>query len=116
MVLPSSPATARATISELPPVANGTTKRKGLEGQADWACDWGSHNPAAEAVPAARKSRRLKCGDFMTCLLFVLKMRCVIVPHPSSQFAFNADFLSPSCYRHNLAMRILLAEDEHALA
>ena len=43
-------------------------------------------------------------------------MRCVIVPHPSSQFAFNADFLSPLRYRHNLAMRILLAEDEHALA
>ncbi len=43
-------------------------------------------------------------------------MRCVIVPRPTSQFAFNADFLSPSRYRHNLAMRILLAEDEHALA
>ena len=43
-------------------------------------------------------------------------MRCVIVPHPSSQFACNADFLSPPCYRHNLAVRILLAEDEHALA
>jgi hypothetical protein len=28
---------ARATISELPPVANGTTNRKGLAGQADWA-------------------------------------------------------------------------------
>jgi len=26
-----------ATISELPPGANGTTRRKGLLGQADWA-------------------------------------------------------------------------------
>ena len=57
-VLPSSAAADRATISELPPGANGTTKRTGLDGQA-CAKAWDGSRPAAAEAPAAPRKVRL---------------------------------------------------------
>jgi hypothetical protein len=57
----NSAATERATISEVPPGAKGTTKRIALEGQADWAKE-GRARLAAPA-PAACKTVRRESKD-----------------------------------------------------
>ena len=67
----SYPATARATISELPPGANGTTSRSGLLGQAGWARTVGSHKADAAALPATSRWRRLTGCPVMGCLLVI---------------------------------------------
>src|SRR5881397_2344079 len=51
----SSAATERATISEVPPGANGTRKRIGLEGQADCARTHGSASAAAAPMTNWRR-------------------------------------------------------------
>jgi hypothetical protein len=56
--LVSSAATERATISLVPPGANGTTKRTGFVGQVDCAKTEGAATSAAE-TESARSWRRL---------------------------------------------------------
>jgi len=59
MVLPISPASARATISELPPGAKGTTSRKGLVGQVSAAAIHGV-SAASDADVWASQWRRVR--------------------------------------------------------
>jgi hypothetical protein len=60
MVLAISPATARATISELPPGAKGTTRRSGLVGQSAWARASQGEVASAAAPEVASHWRRVR--------------------------------------------------------
>jgi hypothetical protein len=62
-VLESSAAVERATISELPPGAKGTTKRMGRVGQASCASAVAGSRPDRAMAPVpASKWRRLSGG------------------------------------------------------
>ncbi len=64
MFLVSSAAVDRATISELPPGANGTTNRTGFWGQGAWAKVRADERPSAAAPSTARRVR----GNVIRCL------------------------------------------------
>ena len=57
-VLDSSADVERATISELPPGAKGTTKRTDFDGQADWAMAAPGSRPVNASAPPALSSWR----------------------------------------------------------
>jgi hypothetical protein len=67
-------------ISELPPGANGTTKRMGLAGQV-WAEAWVGNSPVKAQAPAA--PRKVRLVEFMAARYRGGAFNCLSVASPA---------------------------------